>query len=121
MSAAYNTIAFKTDQCDGCNACMTACAEVKSGGSDLRNARIQIVPDMAGRFELAMCRQCAEMARRRGSVELREGEGKFQAGLSSRRNVGRVARADNHLHGNVATGAVTEGAGCRVATVTARD
>ena len=60
MGAAYNTIAFKTDQCDGCNACMTACAEVKGGTSDPRNSRIQIVPDMAGRFELAMCRQCAD-------------------------------------------------------------
>jgi phenylglyoxylate dehydrogenase beta subunit len=39
---------------------MTACADVKSGTGDLRNSRIQIVPDMAGRFELAMCRQCAD-------------------------------------------------------------
>jgi phenylglyoxylate dehydrogenase beta subunit len=60
MGAAYNTISFKSDHCDGCNACMTACAEVKGGGSDLRNSRIQIVPDMESRFELAMCRQCAE-------------------------------------------------------------
>jgi len=60
MGAAYNTISFKTDQCDGCNACMVACAEAKSGTADVLNSRIQIVPDLAGRFDLAMCRQCAD-------------------------------------------------------------
>lgn len=59
MGAAYNTIAFKSDHCDGCTACMAACATVKSDG-DVRNSRIQIVPDRAGRFELAMCRQCGD-------------------------------------------------------------
>jgi phenylglyoxylate dehydrogenase beta subunit len=59
MGAAYNTIAFKPELCDGCNACMTACAEVK-GGSDLRNARIQIVADEAGGYGLALCRQCGD-------------------------------------------------------------
>jgi phenylglyoxylate dehydrogenase beta subunit len=60
MGAAYNTIAFKKDLCDGCNACMTACAEVKGGSADLRNARIQIVADEAGGYGLALCRQCGD-------------------------------------------------------------
>ncbi len=60
MGNAYNTIAFKADLCDGCNACMTACAEVKGGSGDLRNARIQIAADGAGRYDLALCRQCGD-------------------------------------------------------------
>ena len=57
---AYNTLAFKPEQCDGCNACMTACAEVTSGSADFLDSLIQIVPDAAGGFELAMCRQCGD-------------------------------------------------------------
>ena len=57
---AYNTIAFKPESCDGCNACMVACAEVKSGGRELINSRIQIVADNDGGFELALCRQCGD-------------------------------------------------------------
>lgn len=64
MGNAYNTISFKADLCDGCNACMTACAEVKGGSSDasnfLSNARIQIVADEAGGYGLALCRQCGD-------------------------------------------------------------
>ncbi|MDP3841234.1 MAG: thiamine pyrophosphate-dependent enzyme [Oxalobacteraceae bacterium] len=64
MGNAYNTISFKADLCDGCNACMTACAEVKGGSSDasnfLSNARIQIVADQAGGYGLALCRQCGD-------------------------------------------------------------
>jgi phenylglyoxylate dehydrogenase beta subunit len=63
MGAAYNTIAFKPELCDGCNACMTACAEVKGGAGDLRNARIQIVAnqaDVGTGFGLALCRQCGD-------------------------------------------------------------
>ena len=56
---AYNTIAFKPEHCDGCNACMTACATVKAGSADIVNSRIQIVAD-GDAFELAMCRQCAD-------------------------------------------------------------
>ncbi|WP_025917449.1 NADH-dependent phenylglyoxylate dehydrogenase subunit beta [Herminiimonas sp. CN] len=64
MGTAYNTIAFKADLCDGCNACMTACADVKGGSSDasnpLKNARIQIVADEADGYGLALCRQCGD-------------------------------------------------------------
>jgi phenylglyoxylate dehydrogenase beta subunit len=64
MGTAYNTISFKADLCDGCNACMTACAEVKGGSSDasnpFSNARIQIVADQAGGYGLALCRQCGD-------------------------------------------------------------
>jgi phenylglyoxylate dehydrogenase beta subunit len=60
MAVAYNTLAFKPEHCDGCNACMSACAETKTGGSDWLDSRIQIVADDAGGFELAMCRQCGD-------------------------------------------------------------
>ncbi len=60
MGVAYNTIAFKPESCDGCNACMIACAEAKSGGSELIDSRIQIVPDFDSGFDLAMCRQCGD-------------------------------------------------------------
>ncbi|MFA6314360.1 MAG: 4Fe-4S dicluster domain-containing protein, partial [Sterolibacterium sp.] len=63
MATAYNTLAFKPEHCDGCNACMTACVEVNNVGSDLLNSRIQIVADQdnaGGGFELAMCRQCGD-------------------------------------------------------------
>jgi len=59
MQGAYSTIAFDARQCDGCNACMTACAQVKTGSPDVANSRIQIVADDAG-FALAMCRQCGD-------------------------------------------------------------
>lgn len=64
MGTAYNTIAFKADLCDGCNACMTACVEVKGGNRDasnfLDNSRIQIVADDVGGYGLALCRQCGD-------------------------------------------------------------
>ncbi len=60
MGAAYNTIAFKPESCDGCNACMIACAEAKSGNSELVNSRIQVIPDFDGGFDLALCRQCGD-------------------------------------------------------------
>lgn len=59
MQGACNTIAFDAQRCDGCNACMTACAQVKAGSSDIADSRIQIVADGKG-FELAMCRQCGD-------------------------------------------------------------
>ncbi len=56
---AYNTISFKPELCDGCNACMSACATAKTGSAEIINSRIQIVAD-AGGFELALCRQCGD-------------------------------------------------------------
>jgi phenylglyoxylate dehydrogenase beta subunit len=56
---AYATIAFDAARCDGCNACMTACADAKAGSHDLVDSRIQIVAD-GGRHELALCRQCGD-------------------------------------------------------------
>jgi phenylglyoxylate dehydrogenase beta subunit len=59
MPGAYATIAFDARHCDGCNACMVACAAIKARSDDIADSRIQIVRDTAG-FELAMCRQCGD-------------------------------------------------------------
>ena len=59
MGAAYETIHFKADACDGCNDCMTACAQAKAQSEDHLQSRIQIVPSGEG-FELAICRQCGD-------------------------------------------------------------
>jgi phenylglyoxylate dehydrogenase beta subunit len=59
MQGAYNTIAFDAAHCDGCNACMVACAQVKAGSHDSIDSRIQIVAGDTG-FELALCRQCGD-------------------------------------------------------------
>ena len=59
MGAAYETIHFKAEACDGCNDCMTACAEAKAQSDDHLQSRIQIVPSGDG-FELAICRQCGD-------------------------------------------------------------
>jgi phenylglyoxylate dehydrogenase beta subunit len=55
MAIAYDTIAFKADKCDGCGECMKACSSVKQGAS-----RISIVPGDAGKWEMALCRQCGD-------------------------------------------------------------
>ena len=60
MASAYNTLAFRSELCDGCNVCMAACAAVKTGGSNFLDSRIQIVADDGGGFELALCRQCGD-------------------------------------------------------------
>ena len=59
MGAAYETIHFKAEACDGCNACMNACAQAKAHSDDPLHSRIQIVPSADG-FELAICRQCGD-------------------------------------------------------------
>ena len=59
MGAAYETIHFKAEACDGCNDCMSACAQAKTQTDDHRQSRIQIVPLGEG-FELAICRQCGD-------------------------------------------------------------
>lgn len=59
MGAAYETIYFKADACDGCNECMSACARAKAQSDDQLQSRIQIVPSGEG-FELALCRQCGD-------------------------------------------------------------
>lgn len=58
--SAYDTIAFRPELCDGCNACMVACAGTRAGSDDLLDARLQIVPDGEDGFELALCRQCGD-------------------------------------------------------------
>ncbi len=59
MSRAYDTIAFDAARCDGCNACMSACALAKANSHALADARIRILHDKGG-YELALCRQCAD-------------------------------------------------------------
>ena len=59
MTGAYSTLAFDAARCDGCNACMVACAQAKAGSDDLVDSRIQIVAG-DGAFELALCRQCGD-------------------------------------------------------------
>ena len=59
MGAAYETINFKADACDGCLDCMSACAQAKAQTEDHLHSRIQIVPSGEG-FELAICRQCGD-------------------------------------------------------------
>lgn len=54
MGKSFSTIRFIPEMCDGCGKCMTACADVKG------SSRINIVADGVGKFELALCRQCAE-------------------------------------------------------------
>ncbi len=60
MGMSFNTIAFRSELCDGCGDCMTACAEAKSGTRDPAQARIRILPSLeAGAApDLALCRQC---------------------------------------------------------------
>ena len=58
---AYPTIAFKSERCNGCGECMTACALAKTGTPSPARSRIQIAPGLAnGEFELAICRQCGD-------------------------------------------------------------
>lgn len=57
---AYNTIAFDADRCDSCGACMVACARAKAASDSPGRARLEVLPDGAGSFALAMCRQCAD-------------------------------------------------------------
>ena len=58
--SAFPTIAFRAEKCDGCSACMIACAEAKAGTQDLARSRIQVMGDEEEGFELALCRQCAD-------------------------------------------------------------
>ena len=57
---AYNTIAFRADRCNGCGNCMNACARASTASGTTRRARLEVLADDTGRFELAMCRQCAD-------------------------------------------------------------
>ncbi|MCW8847811.1 MAG: phenylglyoxylate dehydrogenase, partial [Sedimenticola sp.] len=61
---AYNTIAFDPSRCESCNdcdACITACSQIKSGTDDPLHSRIKIVAGLNGNLpELALCRQCGD-------------------------------------------------------------
>ena len=59
MGAAFETIHFRAESCNGCNDCMLACAVAKAQSEDLVRSRIHIVP-ADGSFELAICRQCGD-------------------------------------------------------------
>ncbi|MBI3373403.1 MAG: phenylglyoxylate dehydrogenase [Betaproteobacteria bacterium] len=56
---AYSTISFDAPKCDGCNDCMLACAQAKSGTDEIARSRIEVLKSN-GSFELAMCRQCGD-------------------------------------------------------------
>lgn len=61
MGISYSTIAFHPDKCNGCNACVEACAKVHTGTVNAVHSRIQIVPDPDEKsYGIALCRQCAE-------------------------------------------------------------
>lgn len=62
MGIAYNTIAFDPAKCDGCGACMSACAEKKHGvGASAARSRIQVLPAPDGEgHALGLCRQCGD-------------------------------------------------------------
>ncbi len=61
MGISHPTIAFHAERCDGCNACVAACAQAKSGTDDPVHSRINIIADPGDDgFELALCRQCGE-------------------------------------------------------------
>lgn len=60
MGKSFSTLRFLPEMCDGCGACMTACAVAKSGTEDLAQSRIRILPGGPQSWELALCRQCAE-------------------------------------------------------------
>ena len=57
--SSFETIAFRTDDCDGCMKCVTACAQAKSATNDPVQSRLQILGG-AGAWDLALCRQCAD-------------------------------------------------------------
>lgn len=61
MGMSFNTIAFRSELCDGCGACMTACAEAKSGTRDHAYARLRVFPAATPDTlpDLALCRQCS--------------------------------------------------------------
>jgi phenylglyoxylate dehydrogenase beta subunit len=59
MGQAYSTLAFDASKCDGCGACMSACAVRHTSIDDISRARLHIVNGGSG-FELAMCRQCGD-------------------------------------------------------------
>jgi phenylglyoxylate dehydrogenase beta subunit len=61
MGKSYSTIAFYPEKCDGCNDCVEACAQIKSGTVDPKHSRIKVVKDTdESFFGLALCRQCGE-------------------------------------------------------------
>ena len=61
LSKSYPTLAFRGEKCDGCNRCIEACAQAKSEGEDLAQARLALARDPRdGSYDLVLCRQCAD-------------------------------------------------------------
>lgn len=61
MGKSYRTIALNPGKCNGCNECMEACAQSRSGTPDMAHARIKVIKDPKNSaFALAVCRQCGE-------------------------------------------------------------
>ena len=61
MGKSYNTIAFYPERCNGCNECVKACAQIKTGTEDPRHSRITVAKDPGDDFYgLSLCRQCGD-------------------------------------------------------------
>lgn len=61
MRNQLNPIVFHRDRCQGCLACMLACAQEKSATDDVAHSRIRILMNASiNAFEFALCRQCDE-------------------------------------------------------------
>lgn len=59
LGKSFSTIAFNPDKCNGCNECVTACTQAKTGTNEAAHSRIRIVPgENKGEWGLALCRQC---------------------------------------------------------------
>ena len=61
MGRSYPTIAFFPEKCNGCNDCVEACAQIKTGTAEPVHSRISVAKDSDDEFYgLALCRQCGE-------------------------------------------------------------
>ena len=61
MGKSYPTIAFHPEKCNGCNDCIEACAQIKTGTTDPVQSRISVAKDPDDEFYgLSLCRQCGD-------------------------------------------------------------